>query len=1020
VTSRTDIAPVATPDPREILTLALAASPEPISLDTLVGWDLIRPSELWTLLAAVRAEGVVAERDGGRFEIADPARRDEILARSSGAAWDGLLATPARIGWVVAAANGAAAARRFGAAGAIFRALVAHRPRDGFPDGARGWLGIVLQTLRLFRAMTGIATADLDEAIAVAVALGDMGAQGMLHGALAATAIRDGDAAAGREHLARAREAAAAATGRERAETHMYLALGLVLFGRLREGLDTFEALLGDVPADVAALVEPSSSAPATGLFVIAGAYARAGEGPRALELVDRLRAYGAERGLEAVEREADLFAALAHVEGRELAEARDGAERAFCHYGATGADPMHLWFAAQALLCVRTWEGRIGEVGAVVQRGVAARDASGWPWLATDAVLAALEELEVAGVTFQGLSLEAELERLSSGQSLTGHGYAHHYRARALARAPRDEGDLRAVREHLDRAIVLLREAGASSGLARALADAEALARGGGRAADARRLDAELQALAAQSPAAEGRASPEGSGSGRLTRALVELGRLGATGAFREGTWGEIAARLCRSLAAERCALVEAGPPPRVLGVRGGGAAWREAVVASVTEHAPQEPATLAAPATPGDAAPGRLLVVPFAAEGRSGWACLENRIGPAFIGPEHGELLEVLSAQLGVLLGNLALWQELSATRERLEQENRYWRSTAAAAAPGSRVIGDSPALREVLALVARVAPTTTAVLVTGETGVGKELVATEIHRQSPRRAGPFIAVHVASFSAGLVASALFGHERGAFTGATEQTKGRFELADGGTLFLDEVGELSPEDQVRLLRVLQEGTFERVGGTRPIRSDFRLVAATHRDLQAEVRAGRFREDLYFRLAAFPLRVPPLRERREEIPTLALSFMERASRARGVRFEGIGEADVRRMLEYAWPGNVRELQHVVERAVVLSEPPRLRIPPLDARTRPDLPPAPPRPGDGEAAAGARSAPDLVTLAEFERRHLSAVLRHAGGRITGEGGAAEILGLKPSTLSFRIRKLGLDPVLREARSGGRR
>jgi transcriptional regulator with GAF, ATPase, and Fis domain len=321
----------------------------------------------------------------------------------------------------------------------------------------------------------------------------------------------------------------------------------------------------------------------------------------------------------------------------------------------------------------------------------------------------------------------------------------------------------------------------------------------------------------------------------------------------------------------------------------------------------------------------------------------------------------------------------------------------------------VGDSPALRRALDLVARVAPSTTPVLVTGETGVGKELVASEIHRQSPRRQGPFIPVHVASFSPGLVASGLFGHERGAFTGATEQAKGRFELADGGTLFLDEIGELSPEDQVRLLRVLQEGAFERVGGTRAIRSDFRLVAATNRDLEAEVRAGRFREDLYFRLAGFPIRVPPLRERREEIPTLALFFMERASRSRGVRFEGIGEADMRRMLEYAWPGNVRELEHVIDRAVLLSEPPRLRIPPLDAATR--AAPAPP-------PAAERLA--LVTLAEAERRHIGHVLRHVKGRITGAGGAAEILGMKPSTLNFRIRKLGLEDEVRRARSDAAR
>jgi transcriptional regulator with GAF, ATPase, and Fis domain len=494
----------------------------------------------------------------------------------------------------------------------------------------------------------------------------------------------------------------------------------------------------------------------------------------------------------------------------------------------------------------------------------------------------------------------------------------------------------------------------------------------------------------------------------------LVELGRLGALSPRREGTWGELAARICRVLGAERCVLLEAGPPPRLLGARGGDATWREAVQALLAERVPAAVEALPSPALPGDEGSGTLLVVPFAAEGRAGWACLQNRHGRALLGPGDGELLEVLSGQLGVLLGNVALWRELSAARERLEQENRYWRSTTPATSAGSHIVGDSPALRDVLALVARVAPTTTAVLVTGETGVGKELVASEIHRQSKRRNGPFIAVHVASFSPGLVASGLFGHERGAFTGATEQAKGRFELADGGTLFLDEVGELSPEDQVRLLRVLQEGAFERVGGTRPIRSDFRLVAATNRDLQAEVRAGRFREDLYFRLAAFPLHVPPLRERREEIPTLALFFMERASRARGVRFEGIGEADVHRMVDYAWPGNVRELEHVVERAVVLSEPPRLRIPPLDAATR-----AVPAISAATGATPALGAPALVSLAEAERRHIAAVLRHTGGRITGAGGAAEILDLKPSTLNFRIKRLGLQDEVRQARLGAR-
>jgi transcriptional regulator with GAF, ATPase, and Fis domain len=988
--------------------LALAVAPGPLSIDTLVGWGLARPSDLWSYFASARAGGRLQERGAGAFELSGPAARDEVLGRATPEVWSTLLATPDRIAWALGAGNAAASAQRFAVAGPIFRALLARRPREEFPGGARGWLAVVLQSLRLFRAMSGIANEDLEEAMALAVRVGDLGAQGVLHGALAAAALRDGDVAGGGLHLARAREAGAAATGRARAEIHMYLAIGLALLGRPREAVETFEALLGDVPDDVQALIEPSSSAPATGLFVIGTCYGRVGQGPRAFDLFQRIRGWGLEHGLPALEREADLFAAVVHLDAREFESARGHAERAFAHYRQSGTDPTHLWTAGLLLACVRNWEGRPEEIPPLLSVALAARRVSGWRWLATDAVLAMLEELEICGLRTEGLELGAELEGIFAGSSLLWRGIGHRYRARQLARAPRAEEDLLAVREELERSISLLREAGAAPELSRALADAAALARGGGRADDARRLAAELQGVAAQSPAPEPRALAGTSDVGWVGHALVELGRLGSEGLTREAGWGDVAARLCAALGAERCAIVEAGAPRRVLGARGGSPAWREAVVAAL-EGEPKAPRALPAPATRGDADPGQLLVVPFAAQGRSGWACLENRQRAPTLGTEDGELLDVLSAQLGVLLGNVALWQELSRARERLEQENRYWRATSPAASPGSRIVGDSPALREVLALVARVAPTTTSVLVTGETGVGKELVASEVHRQSARRAGPFIAVHVASLSPGLVASGLFGHERGAFTGATEQAKGRFELADGGTLFLDEVGELGPEDQVRLLRVLQEGTFERVGGTRPIRSDFRLVAATNRDLQAEVRAGRFREDLYFRLAAFPIHVPPLRARREEIPTLALFFMERASRARGVRFEGIAEADVRRMLDYAWPGNVRELDHVVERAVVLSEPPRLRIPPLDAATR-TIEPAP---------AAAPREPELVTLAEAERRHVAAVLRHVRGRISGAGGAAEILGLKPSTLNFRIRKLGLEDEVRLARATAR-
>jgi transcriptional regulator with GAF, ATPase, and Fis domain len=492
----------------------------------------------------------------------------------------------------------------------------------------------------------------------------------------------------------------------------------------------------------------------------------------------------------------------------------------------------------------------------------------------------------------------------------------------------------------------------------------------------------------------------------------VLDLGQLGALAPRRDGLWGEVAARLCRDFGAERAALVELRPDgPALLAARGA-AAWQTAVLARLRASRPSRP-TFEPALVEGTAAPdGQLVLVPFGAEAleRHGVIALENRYAPAAVGPEDAPLLGTLGRQLGILLANVALWRELLEARQRLEQENRYYRESAPAATGGGRFVGNSSAMRAVLDLVARVAPTAAPVLVTGETGVGKELVSREVHLLSPRSAGPFIAVHVAALAPGLVASALFGHERGAFTGATEQSKGRFELADGGTVFLDEIGELSPEDQVRLLRVLQEGVFERVGGTRPIRSDFRVVAATNRDLEAEVRAGRFREDLFFRLSAFPVRVPPLRERREEIPTLALWFMERANRTLGTRFAGIGEADMERLVAYAWPGNVRELEHVVERAALLSEPPRLRVPPLDA--------GPARGGRGPAPAAAAAdvaVDEWVTLEEVERRYVRKVLHRVGGRVNGARGAAELLGLKPSTLQFRIDKLGLRRELLAAR-----
>jgi DNA-binding NtrC family response regulator len=309
-------------------------------------------------------------------------------------------------------------------------------------------------------------------------------------------------------------------------------------------------------------------------------------------------------------------------------------------------------------------------------------------------------------------------------------------------------------------------------------------------------------------------------------------------------------------------------------------------------------------------------------------------------------------------------------------------------------AEIVGASPALRELLDKLQRVAPTDTTVLLLGETGTGKELLARAIHDLSPRRGQPLVKVNCGAISAGLVESELFGHEKGAFTGAHERRTGRFELADQGTIFLDEVGDLPADTQVKLLRVLQEKEFERVGSSRPLRVDVRVIAATNRDLSIEVKEKRFRQDLYYRLSVFPLQVPSLRERADDIPLLAEHFLNKFGKMLGKQFSGVDPEALRRLRAYSWPGNIRELQNVLERAAILSAGPVVHIDdplgPVDAATQPVTSPG-----------------TLGTLEETERNHILRVLNSRRWAIEGKDGAAAVLGLNPSTLRSRMQKLGI-------------
>jgi transcriptional regulator with PAS, ATPase and Fis domain len=339
---------------------------------------------------------------------------------------------------------------------------------------------------------------------------------------------------------------------------------------------------------------------------------------------------------------------------------------------------------------------------------------------------------------------------------------------------------------------------------------------------------------------------------------------------------------------------------------------------------------------------------------------------------------------------------YEEIQELKDQLQRENIVLREEIDETSMFEEIVGASAPLRKVLCHVSKVAPTDSTVLITGETGTGKELIARAIHKRSKRSARAFVSVNCAAIPSSLIASELFGHEKGAFTGAIQRRQGRFELADGGTIFLDEVGELPAETQIMLLRVLQERELERVGGSGPIRVDVRIIAATNRNLEAAIADGAFRADLFYRLNVFPLEVPPLRERRADIPLLLEYFIHRYAKRAGKRIRGISKEMSSLLQAYDWPGNIRELQNVIERAVIVSDSETLSIDErwLSAARRPVSPRV--------------SASPTSTLAVQEKDAIEAALAESKGRVSGPFGAAARLGVPSSTLESKIKALKID------------
>ena len=399
------------------------------------------------------------------------------------------------------------------------------------------------------------------------------------------------------------------------------------------------------------------------------------------------------------------------------------------------------------------------------------------------------------------------------------------------------------------------------------------------------------------------------------------------------------------------------------------------------------------------------------LAASGITGLICVPARLGRQLYGYlyldshlsggpfSNADLLygRFLAKQIAIGLSNLASYEEIRILKEHYEDEAQFYKKELGISGPSAGIVGQSEAIKKAMAQVAQVADTDSTVMITGETGVGKELIAKAIHNTSARRHAPFIRVNLAAIPQELIPSELFGHEKGAFTGAVERNKGRFELAHRGTIFLDEIGELPNAVQVKILGVLQERVFERLGSGKSIASDFRVIAATSRDLRQAVEAGRFRRDLYYRLNVFPIHIPPLRERREDIPLLAAHFLEEFAKKMGKKIKHITESELNKLLQYDWPGNVRELEHHIERAVILTERNShiLRLPGIPIILE--------RP---------TTVAQYLPLAEMEKEYIEKVLFATRWKVGGLGGAASILGMNPKTLFSRMQKLGLSKPYR--------
>jgi len=608
-----------------------------------------------------------------------------------------------------------------------------------------------------------------------------------------------------------------------------------------------------------------------------------------------------------------------------------------------------------------------------------------------------------------QEVSLERDVRSMIRGKNIFMRGVAYRYKAilQRMAGEPRDR-----ILRSLSRSVKWLQESGHQIELSKSLLELARYHLAGGDEAKAR----ELTQQASRNPATLGDAlvpddlrtlikdRPLGE---NLLKEILKLGQEVVTIRDNKDLVRHIISTVNRVTGAERGAifLLREGEGSQELVLRAsknltsgqvrsqGFASSMQMIRAAALEGKGRILGMEDAPGpgeAPGEIIRSRICVPMILRDKTVGVLYHDNRLLRSAFRESDLELLSYFAALAAFALDNAEAYEEIRRLNRKLSEETLYYKEEHLQNLHFEDIVGESPAIRRVLAQVDQVTGTDATVMIVGETGVGKELVARAIHRHSPRKDKPFIRVHCSALPESLIPSELFGHEKGAFTGATRRRIGRFELADGGTLFLDEIGDISQDIQVRLLRVLQAGEFERVGGSETLRSDFRLVVATNRNLEEDVKIKKFRADLYYRLAVFPILVPSLRERKEDIPLLAHYFLKIYSNKRRKVFHKISEGDMERLMQYDWPGNVRELENIIERGTILSEGPLFRVPQL-----------------GTEQAEGPSAGQGVSLKENERRHILWAMEKTGWKVRGPGGAAELLEIPPSTLAFRMKKLGI-------------